>query len=99
MLRDARTVRGWTQQQLVDQLALSFDRTRLARIEAGEGFQSLDRALSVLRRLGIEVSATVPEPAQANNHHRTHLDDRADADEREGDEEQRGEDEERGGFR
>lgn len=63
VLRDARTARGLTQQQMVDRFELGFDRTRLARIEAGEGFQSLDRALSVLRRLGIEVSATVPEPA------------------------------------
>lgn len=60
VVRDARSERGLTQQQVVDQLGLGFDRTRLARIEAGEGFQSLDRALSVLRRLGVEVIATVP---------------------------------------
>jgi transcriptional regulator with XRE-family HTH domain len=58
-LRDARSERGLTQQQVIEQLGLSFDRSRLARIEAGEGFQSLDRALSVLRRLGVEVIATV----------------------------------------
>lgn len=62
VLRDARTGHGLTQEQLVNRLELGFDRSRLARIEAGEGFQSLDRALSVLRRLGIEVYATVPEP-------------------------------------
>jgi transcriptional regulator with XRE-family HTH domain len=82
VLRDARTLQGLTQQQLVDQLELGFDRTRLARIEAGEGFQSLDRALSVLRRLGIEVYAMVPEPAHPNDHDRIHLDDRAAGDER-----------------
>ena len=60
VVRDARAEQGLTQQQAVDQLELSFDRSRLARIEAGEGFQSLDRALSVLRRLGVEVIATVP---------------------------------------
>ena len=60
VLRDARSERGLTQQQAVDQLGLNFDRSRLARIEAGEGFSSLDRALSVLRRLGVEVIATVP---------------------------------------
>lgn len=60
VMRDARSAQGLTQQQVVDQLGLSFDRSRLARIEAGEGFQSLDRALSVLRRLGVEVTATVP---------------------------------------
>ena len=59
VLRDVRADRGLTQQQLVESLGLSFDRSRLARIEAGEGFQSLDRALSVLRRLGVEVTATV----------------------------------------
>jgi hypothetical protein len=60
VLLDARTEQGLTQQQVVDRFGLGFDRTRLARIEAGEGFQSLDRALSVLRRLGVEVTATVP---------------------------------------
>jgi transcriptional regulator with XRE-family HTH domain len=60
IMRDARAGRGLTQQQVVDELGLSFDRSRLARIEAGEGFQSLDRALSVLRRLGVELIATVP---------------------------------------
>lgn len=60
MLRDARELRGLTQQETVEQLSLTFDRTRLARIEAGEGFRSLDRTLSVLRRLGVEVTATVP---------------------------------------
>jgi transcriptional regulator with XRE-family HTH domain len=60
VVRDARSERGLTQQQVVEQFGLSFDRTRLARIEAGEGFQSLDRALSVLRRLGVDVIATVP---------------------------------------
>jgi transcriptional regulator with XRE-family HTH domain len=79
VLRDARTAHGLTQQQMVDRFELGFDRTRLARIEAGEGFQSLDRALSVLRRLGIDVSAMVPEPAQANAPERTHLDELADA--------------------
>lgn len=60
VLRDARDELGLTQQEVVEKFGLSFDRTRLARIEAGEGFQSLDRALSVLRRLGVEVSATIP---------------------------------------
>ena len=60
VLRDARLERQLTQQQVVDQLGLTFDRTRLARIEAGEGFQPLDRALSVLRRLGVEITATIP---------------------------------------
>ena len=68
-LRDARTALGLTQQQLVDRFELGFDRTRLARIEAGEGFQSLDRALSVLRRLGVEVHAKVPQRAVDDHDH------------------------------
>jgi transcriptional regulator with XRE-family HTH domain len=72
VLRDARTARGLTQQQMVDRFELGFDRTRVARIEAGEGFQSLDRALSVLRRLGIDVVALVPEPAQEREHDGPH---------------------------
>ncbi len=59
VLRDARSELGLTQQQVIDKLDLAFDRTRLARLEAGEGLQSLDRALSVLRRLGVELTATV----------------------------------------
>jgi transcriptional regulator with XRE-family HTH domain len=59
VIRDARSAQGLTQQQVIEQLSLNFDRSRLARIEAGEGFQSLDRALSVLRRLGVHVTATV----------------------------------------
>jgi transcriptional regulator with XRE-family HTH domain len=58
--RDARSARGLTQQQVVEQFGLTFDRSRLARIEGGEGFASLDRALSLLRRLGVEVTASVP---------------------------------------
>jgi transcriptional regulator with XRE-family HTH domain len=60
VVRDARADRGLTQQQVVDQLEVNFDRTRLARIEAGEGFQSFDRALNLLRRLGVDVVAMVP---------------------------------------
>ena len=67
VLRDARSAQGLTQQQVIDDFALTFDRTRLARIEAGEGFQSLDRALSVLRRLGVEVIATVPVADDADD--------------------------------
>ena len=60
IVRDARTAQGLTQAEAVEHLELAFDRTRLARIEAGEGMQSLDRVLSVLRRFGVEVTATVP---------------------------------------
>jgi transcriptional regulator with XRE-family HTH domain len=59
VVRDARANRGLTQAEAVDVLGLTFDRTRLARIEAGAGFRSLDRALSLLRRLGVELYAEV----------------------------------------
>ena len=72
VLRAARAVHGLTQQHLVTQLQLGIDRTRRSRIEAGEGFQSLDRALSVLRRLGIEVFASVPTSPPSSNLERTH---------------------------
>lgn len=61
VVRDARAERGMSQQQVVDELGLAFDRSRLARIEAGEGFRSLGRALSLLRQLGVEVVATMPD--------------------------------------
>lgn len=60
VVRDTRTEHRLTQQQVIDEFGLSFDRTRLARIESGEGLQSLDRALSVLRRLGVDVVALWP---------------------------------------
>lgn len=65
VVREARSEQGLTQQQLIDQFGLSFDRSRLARIESGEGFQSLDRVLSLLRGLGVEVIATVPLPSES----------------------------------
>lgn len=61
LVRDARTELGMSQQQVVDELGLAFDRSRLARIEAGEGFRSLDRALSLLRQLSVEVVATMAD--------------------------------------
>ena len=66
VLRDARRLQGLTQQEVIDTFGLAYDRTRLARIEAGEGFQSLDRALDALRRLGVEVFASVPTTGTAS---------------------------------
>lgn len=58
---EARHARSLTQQQLAD--SVNLDRTYLARIEAGISVQMLDRTLRLLRRLGAEVTVTLPDPA------------------------------------
>ena len=60
VLREARLHHGLTQAEAVDQLGANYDRTRLARMEAGEGLQSFARIINALRRLGVEVTATMP---------------------------------------
>ena len=61
VVRDARTEQGLTQQQVVDEFGLNFDRSRLARIENGEGFQSLDRKnISLL--INTETGFVAPAP-------------------------------------
>jgi len=58
---EARRARSLTQLELAD--SVNLDRTYLARIEAGISVQMLDRTLRLLRRLGAEVTVTLPEPA------------------------------------
>jgi transcriptional regulator with XRE-family HTH domain len=53
---EARLARGLTQEQLAEETGV--ERTYLARLEAGHSVLLIDRALSVLRRLGVEVHAT-----------------------------------------
>ena len=60
-LAEARRARSLTQQQLAE--SANLDRTYLAKIEAGASVQMLDRTLRLLRRLGAEVTVTLPEPA------------------------------------
>lgn len=59
-LAEARRARSLTQQQLAE--SANLDRTYLAKIEAGTSVQMLDRTLRLLRRLGAEVTVTLPEP-------------------------------------
>jgi|BarGraNGADG00212_1021973.scaffolds.fasta_scaffold35286_2 transcriptional regulator with XRE-family HTH domain len=59
-LAEARRARSLTQQQLAE--SVNLDRTYLAKIEAGTSVQMLDRTLRLLRRLGAEVTVTLPEP-------------------------------------
>jgi transcriptional regulator with XRE-family HTH domain len=57
---EARHSAGLSQQQLAERVDL--DRTYLARLEAGASVQLLERALLLLRRLGAEVTVTLPDP-------------------------------------
>ncbi len=52
----ARRSRGLTQQELADRML--FDRTYLARMEAGLSTEQVTRTLSVFRELGFEVVVT-----------------------------------------
>ncbi|GAB3267188.1 helix-turn-helix domain-containing protein [Kineosporia babensis] len=56
---ESRLIRGLTQEQLSEETGI--ERTYLARLEAGASVQLLDRALFLLRRLGAEVTVTLPE--------------------------------------
>jgi len=60
-LAEARAARGMTQEEVA--AATGVDRTYLARMERGLSVHLIDRALRVLRRLGAEVSVTLPEEA------------------------------------
>ena len=66
VLREARLNAALTQAEAIEQLGVNYDRTRLARMEAGEGLQSFTRIINALRRLGVEVTATMtltePQP-------------------------------------
>lgn len=55
-LAEARHVRGLSQQQLADHAKV--DRTYLAKLEAGHTVLQLDRLVSMLRELGVELYAT-----------------------------------------
>lgn len=59
-LAEARRARSLTQQQLAE--SVNLDRTYLAKIETGASVLMLDRTLRLLRRLGAEVTVTLPEP-------------------------------------
>jgi len=60
-IADVRLERGLTQDSLAETVGV--DRTYLARLEAGASVILLDRALRILRRLGAEVTVTLPQEA------------------------------------
>jgi transcriptional regulator with XRE-family HTH domain len=59
-IAEARRRRGLSQEQLADFAGV--ERTYLARLEAGSSVLLLERALRLLRRLGAEVTVTMPSP-------------------------------------
>ncbi len=56
-LADARHVRGLTQAELIAHAGAPYDRSYLSRLESGEFSQQVDRALLLLRALGVTVTA------------------------------------------
>jgi HTH-type transcriptional regulator/antitoxin HipB len=58
-IAEARQRRGLTQEELSE--ATRVDRTYLARIVTGRSVILLDRIFRLLRRLGVEVTVTLPE--------------------------------------
>jgi HTH-type transcriptional regulator/antitoxin HipB len=69
-LAEARLARGLTQEAVAADAGIA--RTYLARMENGLSVQLLDRALRVLRRLGAEVTVSLPsrqDPANESSRH------------------------------
>jgi len=56
-LAGARRQRGWTQEQLAQNLEI--DRSYLSELESGSSALVLQRTLQALRRLGADVTVTV----------------------------------------
>lgn len=63
VVAEARQLRGWTQKELAERAGI--ERSYLARIETGASVILLDRVFRLLRRLGVEVTVTLPDPADA----------------------------------
>jgi transcriptional regulator with XRE-family HTH domain len=58
-IAEARQLRGLTQEELAE--ATQVDRSYLARIENGRSVILLDRIFRLLRRLGVEITLTLPK--------------------------------------
>lgn len=56
-IAEARFIRGITQTELADETQI--DRTYLARLESGHTVMHLERALYLLKTLGVTVTATL----------------------------------------
>lgn len=59
VIAEARQLRGMTQADLAE--ATDIERTYLARLETGATVLLLDRVFRLCRRLGVELTATLPE--------------------------------------
>jgi transcriptional regulator with XRE-family HTH domain len=57
-LAGARQRRGLTQERLATEMGI--ERSYLSQLESGESTLALERSLRALRRLGAEVSVTLP---------------------------------------
>lgn len=64
-IAEARHLRGLTQAELSESTGLH--RSYLAAIENGASVVLLDRVFRVLRRLGVEVTVTLPESIASSN--------------------------------
>lgn len=58
-IAEARRRRGLTQEQLA--VSAGVERTYLSRLEAGLSVLMLERALRLLRRMGADVTVTLPD--------------------------------------
>jgi transcriptional regulator with XRE-family HTH domain len=67
-LADVRRTSGLTQAELIEQMAATYDRTYLSRMENGDFSQQIDRALLVLRSLGMTVYAEPTNRAPMTPH-------------------------------
>ncbi|MAY98473.1 MAG: hypothetical protein CMH84_18350 [Nocardioides sp.] len=61
---EARRLRGLTQAELSESVGIH--RSYLVAIEAGATVVLLDRMFRLCRRLGVEVTATLPDPASTD---------------------------------
>ncbi len=59
-LQAARVARGLSQQDAAARM--NVDRTYLSRLEGGHTTLQLERIMTMLRRLGAEITVTIPNP-------------------------------------
>ena len=64
VVAEARRLRGLTQAELAE--STSIERGYLARIETGASVILLERVFRLLRRLGVEVTVTLPDVSAAD---------------------------------
>jgi len=63
-IAEARHLRGLTQAELSESVGMH--RSYLAAIETGASVALLDRVFRICRRLGVEVTVTLPDPASTD---------------------------------